>query len=153
MSSWRCSGTLRRGERWLNARLIELAGTTGTELLATNGVLYAEPAARRIVDVFTCTRLHTHLDGAGTALAVNGERHLKSPAQMEALFADLPEAVANSARIAERIEFAFPAVGYEFPSYRRTGRKACRRVPARSDLRGGAAALRRSTECKGPPSA
>ena len=108
----------RRSERWLNARLIELAGTAGTELLATNGVLYAEPAARRIVDVFTCTRLHTHLDGAGTALAVNGERHLKSPCQMEALFADLPEAVANSARIAERIEFAFPAVGYEFPSYR-----------------------------------
>ena len=109
---------LRRGERWINARLIELAGTTGTQLLATNGVLYAETGARRIVDVFTCTRLHTHLDGAGTALAVNGERHLKSPEEMAALFADLPAAVTNSARLAERIEFAFPAVGYEFPNYR-----------------------------------
>ena len=109
---------LRRGERWLNARLIELADSTGTELLATNGVLYAETDARRIVDVFTCTRLHAHLDGAGAALAVNGERHLKSPEEMAALFTDLPAAVANSARLAERIEFAFPAVGYEFPSYR-----------------------------------
>ncbi len=108
---------LRRGERWLNQQLIELAHTCGLKLLATNGVLYAEPAGRRVVDVFTCARLHTHLDAAGTALAVNGERHLKSPAQMRALFADLPAAITNTARLAERLEFAFPAVGYEFPSY------------------------------------
>ena len=108
---------LRRGERWINQRLIELARTCGPELLATNGVLYAEPAGRRVVDVFTCARLHTHLDAAGTSLAINGERHLKSPAQMRTLFADLPEAVANTARLAERLEFAFPTLGYEFPSY------------------------------------
>ena len=108
---------LRRGERWLNQRLIELAHTCGTQLLATNSVLSAEPAGRRVVDVFTCARLHTHLDAAGTALAINGERHLKSPAQMHALFADLPEAITNTARLAERLEFAFPALGYEFPSY------------------------------------
>ncbi len=108
---------LRRGERWLNARLIELARAAGASLLATNGVLYAEPDGRRIVDVFTCARHHTHLDAAGASLAVNGERYLKSAAQMQALFADLPEAIANTARLAERLEFAFPALGYEFPSY------------------------------------
>ena len=108
---------LRRGERWLNARLIELARATGADLLASNGVLYAEPDGRRIVDVFTCARHHTHLDAAGATLAVNGERHLKSAGQMQALFADLPEAVANTVRLAERLEFAFPALGYEFPSY------------------------------------
>ena len=108
---------LRRGERWLNARLIELARATGASLLATNGVLYAEPDGRRIVDVFTCARHHTHLDAAGTTLAVNGERHLKSAAQMQVLFADLPEAIANTARLAERLDFAFPSLGYEFPSY------------------------------------
>ena len=108
---------LRRGERWLNQRLVELARTTDAPLLATNGVLYAEPAGRRVVDVFTCARLHTHLDAAGSALAINAERHLKSPAQMHALFADLPEAITNTARLAERLEFAFPCIGYEFPSY------------------------------------
>ena len=111
----------RRGERWLNQRLVELARTTGTDLLATNGVIYAEPAGRRVVDVFTCARLHTHLDEAGTALAVNAERHLKSPGQMRALFADVPEATTNTARLAERLEFAFPCIGYEFPSYEKTG--------------------------------
>ncbi len=107
----------QRGERWLNARLVELARMVGTGLLATNGVLYAEPDGRRIVDVFACARLHTHLDAAGVALAVNGERHLKSPAQMQALFSDLPEAIANTTRLAERLEFAFPSLGYEFPGY------------------------------------
>ena len=108
---------LRRGENWLNHRLIELARTTGTALLATNGVLYAEPDGRRIVDVFCCARLHTHLDAAGTALASNSERHLKSPAEMRALFADLPEAVDNTVRLAETLEFAFPDLGYQFPSF------------------------------------
>ena len=108
---------MQRGERWLNARLVELAQTIGVKLLATNGVMYAKPAGRRVADVFTCARLHTHLDEAGTALAINGERHLKSPVQMQSLFADLPEAVANAVRLADRLEFAFPAVGYEFPHY------------------------------------
>ena len=108
---------LRRGERWLNNHLTGLARTVGCGLLATNGVLYAEPAGRRIVDVFTCARRHTHLDAAGTALATNGERHVKSPAQMAELFADLPEAIHNTVRVAERLEFAFPDLGYEFPSY------------------------------------
>ncbi len=107
----------RRGERWLEHYLVELARATGTAFLATNGVVYAEPEGRRVVDVFACSRLHTHLDAAGTALSINGERHLKSPAQMQRLFADLPEALVNTLRVAERIEFAFPAVGYKFPGY------------------------------------
>lgn len=108
---------LRRGENWLNQRLIDLAHATGCAVLATNGVLYAEPKGRQIVDVFSCSRLHTHLDAAGTALAFNSERHLKSPAEMQALFADLPDAVNNTVRLAERLEFAFPHLGYEFPSF------------------------------------
>ena len=108
---------LRRSERWLNQRLVELARTIGVDLVATNGVAYAESEGRRVVDAFTCARLHTHLDAAGTALDINGERHLKSPEEMHDLFADLPEAISNTSRLAEQIEFAFPAVGYEFPSY------------------------------------
>ena len=112
---------LRRGERWINARLVELAQATGTAVVATNGVNCATSEERRVVDVFTCARLHTHLDEAGTALAINAERHLKSPVEMGKLFADLPEAVTNTARLAEKLEFAFPAVGYEFPDYRPPG--------------------------------
>ena len=108
---------LWRGEERLNQRLIELARACRLPLLATNGVLYARPAGRRVADVFTCLRHHTHLDAAGTLLSANAERYLKSAAQMAALFADLPQAIANSARLAERLQFTLADLGYEFPRY------------------------------------
>lgn len=56
---------LQRGEELHNTRLIQLARSAGLPLLATNGPLYAQPEQRRILDVFTCARNHTHLDAAG----------------------------------------------------------------------------------------
>ncbi len=106
-----------RGEERLNTALIELARAERLPLLATNGVLYAKPEGRQVLDVFTCLRHHTHLDGAGTLLAPNAERHLKSPQQMRALFHDLPEAIENTLRLGERLEFSLEDLGYEFPKY------------------------------------
>ncbi len=106
-----------RGEERLNNALIDLARSENLPLLATNGVLYAEPAGRQVQDVFTCLRHHTHLDAAGLLLAPNGERHLKTPRQMRALFHDLPEAIDNTLRLAERLEFSLENLGYEFPRY------------------------------------
>jgi len=107
----------RRGEAWRNDCLVALARSRGLPLLATNGVRYAEPSRRQVLDVFTCIRHHTHLDAAGRLLSVNAERHLKSADEMAALFADLPEAVANTGRLAERLEFTLENLGYEFPRY------------------------------------
>jgi error-prone DNA polymerase len=106
-----------RGEERLNNALIALARTERLPLLATNGVLYAEPAGRQVLDVFICLRHHTHLDAAGLLLAANSERHLKPPEQMRALFHDLPEAIDNTLRLAERLEFSLENLGYEFPAY------------------------------------
>lgn len=108
---------LRRGEKEANRMLVHLAGAKGLPLLATNGVCYATPPGRAVLDVFTCLRHKTHLDNAGLLLSSNGERHLKTAGAMEALFADLPEAVANSGRLAERLQFSLKNLGYEFPVY------------------------------------
>jgi error-prone DNA polymerase len=107
----------RRGEDRLNAFLTNLAKQNNLPLLATNGVCYARPNGREVLDVFTCIRNHTHLDAAGLLLAQNSERHLKTPAQMRALFADLPHAITNTVRLAERLEFSLDNLGYEFPQY------------------------------------
>jgi error-prone DNA polymerase len=106
-----------RGEAWRNQTLIDLARSRGIPPIATNGVLYAHPAGREVLDVFTCIRHHTHLDAAGRLLAANGERHLKSSEEMAELFADLPEAIENTVRVAERLEFTLENLGYEFPKY------------------------------------
>lgn len=107
----------RRGEDRLNTFLITLARQANVNLLATNGVCYARPNGRQILDVFTCIRNHTHLDAAGLLLSQNSERHLKTAVEMRELFGDLPEAIHNTVRLAERLEFSLDNLGYEFPKY------------------------------------
>ena len=110
-----------RGERRRNQALIDLARHHRLPLLATNGVAYATPRQREVLEVFTCLRHHTHLDLAGRLLEQNAERHLKSAAEMQALFCDLPEAITNTERLAERLEFTLENLGYQFPTFPTTG--------------------------------
>jgi error-prone DNA polymerase len=106
-----------REEEARNQVAIAVARELDLPLLATNGVAYAVPERRQILDVFTCIRYHTTLDEAGSLLEANSERHLKSPKEMQALFADLPEAIANTLSLSNRIEFSLKDLGYEFPKY------------------------------------
>jgi error-prone DNA polymerase len=106
-----------RGEERINRELIDLARANQLSLLATNGVQYAKPYGREVLDFFTCIREHTHLDAAGKLLTQNAERHLKCDREMRAIFGDLPEAIENTARLAERLTFSLENLGYEFPEY------------------------------------
>src|SRR5260370_357887 len=83
---------LDAGEERLNRKLAALAAAMKIPVVATNDVCHAG-ADRRLLDVMTCIRLKTTLEEAGRALWVNNQRHLKSPAEMSALFLDLPSAV------------------------------------------------------------
>jgi error-prone DNA polymerase len=109
---------LRRGEERELDALSDLAEATRLPLLATNGVCHALPEERALLDVFTCAREHTHLDAAGRLLSGNDERYLKPGAVMQRLFRDRPEAITNTVRLAERIDFTLENLGYEFPRYR-----------------------------------
>jgi error-prone DNA polymerase len=104
------------GERICES-LIDLAAAHRLPTVATNGVVYAEPWGRDVLDVFTCIRHHTHLDAAGLLLGVNAQRCVKTPRQMQTLFADVPEAITNTERIADRLEFTLNDLGYEFPTF------------------------------------
>src|SRR4051794_33697851 len=106
-----------RGEKRRNEQLFDLAEQLRLPLLATNGAQYARPSGREVLDVFTCIREHTHLDAAGKLLSQNAERHLKSDAQMRELFADMPEAIENTGRLAERLQFSLENIGYAFPDF------------------------------------
>ncbi len=108
---------LIRGESRRNQRLVELSRQAALLLLATNGVHYATPHERCVTDLFTCIRNHTTFEQAGRLLEINGERHLKGPGEMKALFRDVPEAIANTARLAERLEFTLEDLGYKFPVF------------------------------------
>ncbi len=110
----------RHGDRFQEARnqaAISLARKLHLPLLATNGVCYATPAERQIADAFTCIKNKRRLDTAGKLLAHNSQRYVRSAGEMSKLFADLPEAVANSVELSSRLEFSLEKLGYEFPRY------------------------------------
>jgi error-prone DNA polymerase len=106
-----------RGEERINAGIVQLARQFSLPLLACNGVLHARAAGRGALDVLTCIRHHTHLDAAGRLLAPNGERFLKRPADMAALFHDLPQALRNTVALADRLRFNLSDLGYQFPRF------------------------------------
>jgi error-prone DNA polymerase len=106
-----------REEEHLNRTLLDLAGLARLPALATNGARYAQRKDKDLFDALTCIRHHTHLDAAGTKLHAGRERHLKSPADMEALFADLPGVLEKSAELAGRLSFTLADLGYRFPAY------------------------------------
>src|ERR1039458_3942762 len=106
-----------REEEYRNRVAIEIAEALHLPLLATNGVNYATPRERELADAFTALQHHRTLATAGRLLAPNAERYLKSPAAMRALFADVPQAIANTVELSSRLEFTLNDLGYEFPRY------------------------------------
>ena len=108
---------LLRDEESDNHALIDLASAFHLPLVATNGVRFAEPAARPLYDVLTCIRHKTTLAHAGRRLSCNAERYLKAPEAMARLFSDLPEAIAGARTLAERLEYTMADLGYRFPEY------------------------------------
>jgi len=106
-----------REEEARNQVVVEIARQLKLPLLATNGVCHATPTQRQVADVFTCIRNHVRLETAGRLLAKNSERFLKAPQTMYRLFADIPEAIANTVELSSRLEFTLEDLGYEFPKY------------------------------------
>ena len=106
-----------RAEESRNQAAIDLAHSLHLPIVATNGVCHATKFQREILDVFTCLQHKTTLAEAGRLLAHNSERHLKTPAEMAHLFADLPEAIANTQAISSRLNFTLADLGYQFPEY------------------------------------
>jgi error-prone DNA polymerase len=106
-----------RQEEHRNRALVDLASRLGLPLIATNGVRYARSADKPLFDILTCIQHHTHLDVAGQLLMAHRERHFKPAAAMERLFADLPEALAGSRDLADRLDFTLADLGYRFPDF------------------------------------
>ena len=106
-----------RREEARNQVAVAIARKLRLPILATNGVSYATAAEREILDVFTCIRHHRQLENAGHLLSINSERFIRTPAEMEQLFADLPEAISNTVELSGRLKFTLKDLGYEFPQY------------------------------------
>jgi DNA polymerase-3 subunit alpha len=96
--------------------LIEIAMEHGLPLVATNDVHFIEPGEYEAHDVLLCIS-----DGAQVAQTerrrLTPEHRLKSPAEMTELFADLPEAIANTLVIARRCAYMVPTRAPILPAF------------------------------------
>jgi len=113
---WLAASLLYRGDdKRRLMRLHDVAAKARVPLLATNEVLYHHPARRPLQDVLTCIREKTDIDTIGKRLEVNAERYLKPAVEMARLFRELPEAIAETMRFADRITFSLDQLKYQYP--------------------------------------
>lgn len=87
-------------EVWCNRMLVELGRSAGIPVVATNDVHFLEPSEAGVREMMGRLKAPGATSGPGA-----GRRpglHLKSPAEMNTLFALIPEAVANTEKISGR---------------------------------------------------
>lgn len=85
-------------------------------LLATGRPILVDAADKRFHDVLTCARMNIRLSEAGQRLMPNGCARLYSPEEMEAMFADAPEALARAREVADACVFELGEIKYAFPT-------------------------------------
>ena len=107
---------LLHGDTDRNRKLAGLAVQAGVPVVATNDVHYHVPERSRLQDALVAARLNTTIDQALPHLRPNHHLHLKSRGEMARLFAEWPEAVSNTLRVAEQCEFDLSTdLGYTLP--------------------------------------
>ena len=87
--------------------LIELAYARDLPLVATNPAAYVDPAFHAAHDAMLCIANSAYVESADR-VSSSAEAWLKDGTAMAEIFADLPEALANTAVIAQRCAVAAP---------------------------------------------
>lgn len=95
---------------------LELAYRHAIPLVATNEAFFDGPDMYEAHDALICIAEKTYV-AEGERRRLTPEHRLKTPAEMKALFADLPEAAANTVSIAKRCAFCVEKKPTAFPNY------------------------------------
>ena len=95
-------------EKRLRAALIELSRETGLPLVATSDIHYLTPEDRLAHEVLLNIRANKKLADEDRMQFDGQGYHFRTPEEMEALFSDVPEAIANTGRIADRCNLEIP---------------------------------------------
>ncbi|HKW21640.1 MAG TPA: DNA polymerase III subunit alpha, partial [Ktedonobacterales bacterium] len=95
----------------LNPMLYDLARETGAPLLATNDLHYVAADDAQAQDVLLCVQTGKTLDEPKRMKFDSQHYYLKTPDEMARMFPELPEALANTMRVAEmcNVEIEFGA--------------------------------------------
>ncbi len=105
-----------RHDRALNRGLEGIARRLGVATVATGNVHAHSRERARLQDAFVSIREHATLDASEPVRRGNHSHVLASPKAMVARFADHPDAVRETLRLAERLRFDLTSdLGYRYP--------------------------------------
>ncbi len=88
-------------QRALNPKLLRLSAETGADPVVTNDLHYVRKEQHEAHDVLLCVGTGSNLDTPNRLRFETQEFYLKTAAEMESLFRDVPQALLNTRRIAE----------------------------------------------------
>ncbi len=88
----------------VNSGIVSLARKTGLQMVATNDVHYLEAADAKAHDALLCIQTQTTLDDTKRMKFQTDQLYFKSPEEMKKAFSEVPEAVTNTVKIAEKCQ-------------------------------------------------
>ena len=101
-------GIVPRAEADTEAAMLDLAYAHDVPLVATNDSRFLTPADYEANDALIAIGDKTSIDHDLNRRRYTRNHHLRSPEEMAALFADLPEALENTVEIAQRCSYLVP---------------------------------------------
>src|SRR3984893_10121063 len=99
------------------AGAMALAGRSGAPVVATNDVRCLRPEQFESHEARVCIHDGTLLADSGRVRRYSRQQYLRTPQEMAALFADVPEALGNSVEIARRCSLTLTLGEVRLPQY------------------------------------
>ncbi|KPU84473.1 DNA polymerase III subunit alpha [Marinosulfonomonas sp. PRT-SC04] len=99
-------GQCTEAERASERALVEMAYVMDLPLVATNDVYFPKTEMYEAHDALLCIADGAYVDQQAPRRRLTPQHYFKSQQEMVTLFADLPEAIANTVEIAKRCSFA-----------------------------------------------
>jgi len=107
----------RPGEEGYIAAAVALAARRSVPVVATNDVRFLTPAQFESHEARVCIHDGALLADAGRVRRYTRQQYLRTPQEMAALFADIPEALANTVEIARRCSLVLKLGEVRLPQY------------------------------------
>ena len=101
----------------VNRILLELGKRYNGRFVATNDVHYINPTDARLQDILLCIQTGSLLSDPKRMRMTDPSYYLRTPEEMAALFAEVPEAISNTLLIAERCNVDLNPTGYHLPLF------------------------------------
>ena len=101
----------------LNKKLVEMGARYSAKYIATNDVHYINQGDARYQDILLAIQTQTLLSDKERMRMTDDSYYLRTPAEMNQLFAEVPEALSNTLLIAERCNVDLSFKGYHLPDF------------------------------------